>query len=60
MGGPIAVVKAGAQMAEYNPIALIGMCMYMYGYFDEQRVDICFVYMHICMCLCRYVTEDRC
>eukprot|EP00596_Hydrurales_sp_CCMP1899_P007035 CAMPEP_0119034236 /NCGR_PEP_ID=MMETSP1177-20130426/1245_1 /TAXON_ID=2985 /ORGANISM="Ochromonas sp, Strain CCMP1899" /LENGTH=383 /DNA_ID=CAMNT_0006991537 /DNA_START=465 /DNA_END=1616 /DNA_ORIENTATION=+ len=24
MGGPIAVVKAGAQMAEYSPVALIG------------------------------------
>jgi membrane-associated protease RseP (regulator of RpoE activity) len=24
MGGPIAVVKAGAQMAEYSPTALIG------------------------------------
>ena len=32
MGGPIAVVKAGAQMAEYSPTALIGTCSYSQVY----------------------------
>jgi hypothetical protein len=55
MGGPIAVVKAGAQMAEYNPVALIGI--YMNLFLSMFRHISIYLYMYMYILTCSHIIQ---